>query len=85
MSCATTVAFHSIRMSRITAAKIYESFRTCHGSPKGSSNIQNKVTKWARNGSKNEVSRAHSAYSSKREDSGFALRWQLKLDEAGHW
>src|SRR4051812_38780454 len=28
----STVAFQSIRMSRITAGKIYENFRTCHGS-----------------------------------------------------
>jgi hypothetical protein len=51
-------------MSRVTAD---ENFRTCHGSPKGCSNIQNKSQKkLAGNAQKSNFSRAHGAYSSER-------------------
>jgi hypothetical protein len=43
--CEHTVPFHSIRMSRVTAAKIYEKFHTCHGSPRASSNVHNQSRK----------------------------------------
>ena len=34
-------------MSRVTAAEIYEKFRTCHGSPRGYTNVPKQVTKSA--------------------------------------
>jgi hypothetical protein len=37
----STVLFKSLRMSRVTRPKIFENLRTCHGSPRGSSKMQN--------------------------------------------
>ena len=69
-----TVPFHSIRTSRITVPKMYENFRTCHGSPRPCS----KVAKMSRNRRKIVQKNQNFARG------GFALRRQLKFDETGH-
>jgi hypothetical protein len=80
-----TVPFHSIRMSRVTAVKIYENFRTCHGSPEGCSNIQNKSQNRREMLKKSKFSRAHSAYSSKRRGDRTKCSFDLEdVREATH-
>jgi hypothetical protein len=50
-----TVVFKSLRMSRVTGPKIFENFRTCHGSPRGSSKVQNQ----SRNRQKKRLQKTH--------------------------